>query len=365
MEPRKLRMMISGGGTGGHIFPALAIADACKNRFGNVEIEFVGALGRMEMEKVPAAGYPIKGIPISGIQRTDMLKNLSFPVKLLRSLWICKRLIKSFKPDIVVGTGGFASGPLLFVAANKGIPCLIQEQNSFPGLTNKWLAKKVQKICVAYAGLERWFPASKIVFTGNPVRKKLLESFDKQISKQAFGLDSQKPVLLITGGSLGARKVNEVVAEHLEIILNDGIQVIWQCGSLYADALKEKYQNQTGLWLDAFIANMGHAYAAADVVVARAGAGTLSELAVAGKAAILIPSPNVAEDHQTKNAKALSSQGAAVLLPEQEAAKRFLHEVKQLLLPENRKNAEKSIMALAKPNATEEIVNEIEKLIKP
>jgi UDP-N-acetylglucosamine--N-acetylmuramyl-(pentapeptide) pyrophosphoryl-undecaprenol N-acetylglucosamine transferase len=355
--------MLSGGGTGGHIFPALAIADALKAALANCEIRFVGALGRMEMEKIPAAGYPITGIPIAGIQRTAPLKNLSFPFKLIKSLILCRRLLKQFRPDVVIGTGGFASGPLLYVAANMGIPCLIQEQNSFPGLTNKWLAGKVNKICVAYEGLEKWFPASKIVLTGNPIRENFLSPKDRIQARFAFGLTPEKPVLLVTGGSLGARAINQVVGQHLDTIQSLGFQIIWQCGGLYADALKPQFRNHPDLWLEAFIPDMSEAYAAADLVIARAGAGTLSELAAAGKAAILIPSPNVAEDHQTKNAQALTKSGAAILLPENEAPEKLLEALQNCVRPSTRTQMETAIQALAKPNATKDIVNEIIKLL--
>jgi UDP-N-acetylglucosamine--N-acetylmuramyl-(pentapeptide) pyrophosphoryl-undecaprenol N-acetylglucosamine transferase len=364
MHTPKLKVMISGGGTGGHIFPALAIAEEIQKRQPEAIIHFVGALGRMEMEKVPQAGFPISGIPISGIQRQQVWKNGLFPFKLLKSIWLCHKLIKQFQPDVVIGTGGFASGPLLYVAAKKGIPCLIQEQNSFPGITNKLLAKRVQKICVAYEGLEKWFPASKLVVTGNPVRPQLLgNQTTKEAAISHFGLRANQPVVLVTGGSLGARALNNAVVQHLEILRAMGMQLIWQCGAFYQKDLVAQYEGTPGVWINAFIQDMGLAYQAADVVVSRAGASTISELCVAQKAAVLVPSPNVAEDHQTKNALALVQQGAAILLPETD-----LEQLPQVLqaATELGKRAllEQNIAQLAKPHATISIVDEIFKLLK-
>ncbi len=361
---RKLSFMISGGGTGGHIFPALAIAKEIQLRNPDAAIHFVGALGRMEMEKIPQAGFSISGIPITGIQRQQVWKNGLFPIKLLKSLWLCHKLLAQHKPDVVIGTGGFASGPLLYMAAKKGIPCLIQEQNSFPGITNKILASRVQKICVAYSGLEKWFPKEKIIVTGNPVRTKLPDSQvqDKAQALASFGLQPQQPVLLVTGGSLGARALNEAIAQQLPALQAMGLQIIWQCGSFYAAQLLPKFQEIPGVWIGPFIQDMDAAYLAADVVLSRAGASTISELCVAQKAAILVPSPNVAEDHQTKNAMALVQENAAVLLPENALAQ-LPEVVKNTMAPHQKTLLEQQIGRLAKPHATEEIVDQIFKLL--
>lgn len=364
MPTPNLKVMLSGGGTGGHIFPALAIANEIKKRQPTAFIHFVGALGRMEMEKVPQAGFPISGIPISGIQRQQVWKNGLFPFKLLQSIWMCHKLIKQHQPDVVIGTGGFASGPLLYVASKKGIPCLIQEQNSFPGITNKILAKRVQKICVAYSGLEKWFPANKLVLTGNPVRETLLTSnSNKATAAASFGLDANQPIVLVTGGSLGARALNQAVVANLAELRAGGMQIIWQCGAFYATELVAQYQQTMGVWIGAFIKDMNLAYQAADVVVSRAGAGTISELCVAKKPVVLVPSPNVAEDHQTKNALALVQQNAAVLLPET-ALQQLPQVLATTLQPQKRAQLEQNIAAMAKPNATATIVDEIFKLLK-
>lgn len=361
---RNLSVMISGGGTGGHIFPALAIAQEIKRRVPDASIHFVGALGRMEMEKVPQAGFPISGIPISGIQRQQVWKNGLFPIKLLKSLWMCHKLLQLHQPDVVIGTGGFASGPLLYMAAKKGIPCLIQEQNSFPGITNKLLAGKVQTICVAYAGLEKWFPAQKIKFTGNPVRSGLDgRTLEKSAAVAAFGLRPDLPVVLVTGGSLGARALNNAVKQNLEELRAMKVQIIWQCGAFYAKELVPQYEKTPGVWIHAFIQDMPAAYKAADIVVSRAGASTISELCIAGKAAVLVPSPNVAEDHQTKNALALVEKQAAILLPENDSAQ-LSKILKETLLPENKQVLEQNISELAKPHATTDITDEIFKLLK-
>jgi UDP-N-acetylglucosamine--N-acetylmuramyl-(pentapeptide) pyrophosphoryl-undecaprenol N-acetylglucosamine transferase len=360
------RFMLSGGGTGGHIFPALAIADELKLRYPNAEFLFVGAKDRMEMEKIPAAGYSIKGLWISGIQRSLSLKNFVFPFKLISSLLRSGKLIKQFKPHLVVGTGGFASGPLLHVASNKGVPCLIQEQNSYPGITNKILANKALKICVAYPKMERFFPAEKIVLTGNPLRKNLQGVLP--VAKEAkahFGFSADAPVLLILGGSLGARRINELVSESLTALQAENIGLLWQCGKLYYSALAERHpEKENSLKLQAFLNDMPSAFAAADLVVSRAGASTLSELAVVGKPAILVPSPNVAEDHQTKNALALVEAQAAVLFKENGSAEAFASEIIGLLKNKDQlQNLSKNIKKLALPNAAATIVDEIEKLL--
>lgn len=360
-----IRVMLSGGGTGGHIFPAVAIADEIKARYPDAQFLFVGAKDKMEMEKVPKAGYAIEGLWISGIQRKLTLDNLSFPFKLLSSIFKSRKLLKRFKPDVVIGTGGFASGPLLWAAAQKGIPSLIQEQNSFPGITNKLLASKAQRICVAYDSMERFFPSEKLILSGNPLRKGLDRSLPSSPeAKSKFGLNPNWPSLLILGGSLGARRINEMISEQMESLQKWELNIIWQCGKLYSEALKKKHSDLPNhIHLEAFISDMPEAYAASDIVISRAGANTLSELAVVGKAAILIPSPNVAEDHQTKNAEALSSKGAAILFKEQRSSKELSDCVENLLShPAEAENLQNNIKALALPQAAKTIVDEIEKI---
>lgn len=358
----KRAYLISGGGTGGHIFPALAIADEIKRRDPHASIHFVGALGRMEMEKVPQHGYKITGLPISGLNRQQLLKNLSFPFKLFRSLAICRFLLKDKKADVVIGTGGFASGPLLWQAQRKKIPTVIQEQNSYPGITNKLLGKRANAICVAYDKLERFFPQAAIVKTGNPIRSSVLEPLPEQASaRQQFGLAADKPTILILGGSLGARAINQAVAEQLTTLIGEDAQLIWQCGKLY----EERYAPLTNerVKVNAFIEDMNAAYAAADIIISRAGAGTLSELAVVGKPAILVPSPNVAEDHQTHNARAFANEDAAILLPETEL-NHLAERARHLLSDPTEATAMADKMkAQALPLATQHIVDEIEKLM--
>ncbi len=362
----KLRFMISGGGTGGHIFPAVAIADELKKRHPDAEFLFVGAKDKMEMEKVPQAGYEIEGLWISGIQRSLSAKNLSFPFKLISSLWKSYFLIRDFKPDAVIGTGGFASGPLLYMATRAKIPSLIQEQNSYPGITNKLLANRVDKICVAYDRMKRFFPKDKIVLSGNPLRAGLEKSLSADAKvKENLGLKGDKPTLLILGGSLGARRINELISESIDSLEDLDINVIWQCGKLYYEALREKHQKlPDNFKLQAFIADMPQAYSASDIVVSRAGANTLSELAAVGKAAILIPSPNVAEDHQTKNAQALSSHDAAILFQEKQSAEDLMATLRNLVSdPSKTESLMRNISKLALPNAAEVIANEIDELI--
>ncbi|MEM6515273.1 MAG: undecaprenyldiphospho-muramoylpentapeptide beta-N-acetylglucosaminyltransferase [Bacteroidota bacterium] len=360
----KFRIILSGGGTGGHIYPAIAIADELKSRFPDAKFLFVGASDRMEMEKVPQAGYKIEGLWISGIQRKLTLRNLIFPLKLISSLMRSRNILKSFKPDVVVGTGGFASGPLLNVAANKGIPTLIQEQNSLPGITNKLLGKKVDKICVAYEGLERFFPKEKIIFTGNPIRKDLLGIEDKSIqAKDTFKLKHNKLTLLVLGGSLGARRINQLIEAKLEFIEQQNVQIIWQCGKLYFDEYKT-YNELEHVQVFPFLNNMDMAYSAADVIISRAGASSVSELCIIGKPVIFIPSPNVAEDHQTKNAQAIAKKDAAILISESRLDSEFETEFNKLIMSsEIRENLSKNIKPLAKTNATSDIVDEIEKLL--
>ncbi|WP_417885924.1 undecaprenyldiphospho-muramoylpentapeptide beta-N-acetylglucosaminyltransferase [Zunongwangia sp.] len=360
---KNLKIIISGGGTGGHIYPAIAIADEVKSRYPDAEILFVGAKDRMEMEKVPQAGYDIKGLWITGIQRKLTLKNLIFPFKLLSSLYNAKKIIKEFKPDVAIGTGGFASGPLLHVAANNGVPTMVQEQNSYPGITNKALAKKAHVICAAYDEVKRFFPEDKVRKTGNPVRQDLLNIDDKREKAQTFfHLNPNKQTVLVLGGSLGARRINELIAENIDKFQQKDIQVIWQCGKLYIEDYK-KYQ-KGDIQVHQFLNQMDLAYAAADVIISRAGAGSVSELSIVGKPVVFIPSPNVAEDHQTKNALAISSKNAAITIAENELDKKFDSTFFNLL-----GNAEKqnelslNIKKIALPNATRAIVDEIDKLI--
>jgi UDP-N-acetylglucosamine--N-acetylmuramyl-(pentapeptide) pyrophosphoryl-undecaprenol N-acetylglucosamine transferase len=361
------RFMISGGGTGGHIFPALAIADELKRRYPKSKFQFVGAKDRMEMDKVPQAGYPIEGLWISGIQRSISLKNLSFPFKLLSSLIKSYRFIKRFQPQVVIGTGGFASGPLLYVASRLGIPALIQEQNSYPGITNKLLAAKVQSICVAYPNMERFFPANKIRLTGNPLRKDLEKlGSNTTEARQQMGLQTEGLCLLVLGGSLGARRINQLMEEIIPSLKTLPIQVIWQCGKLYEKELLAKFpEYQAGpIQIKAFIENMNSAFAASDLIISRAGANTLSELAVVAKPSILIPSPNVAEDHQTKNARSLSDRKAALLFQENRNAEELLELIKTLLADEaQRAQLSRELAKLALPKASAHIVDEIEKLM--
>ena len=363
MSPHhKYKFIISGGGTGGHIFPALAIADELKRRHPDCAIHFVGAQDRMEMEKIPQHGYTITGIPISGLNRQKLLKNIWFPFKLLKSIAICRILLKSKKPDAVIGTGGFASGPLLWQAQRNGTPTVIQEQNSYPGITNKLLAKKAKAICVAYDGLEKWFPENAIIKTGNPVRATVFENTpDQGKARSSFGLNPNKKTILVLGGSLGARAINQAIEQQLPKLLENDTQILWQCGKLYINAYKKHAADN--VHVTDFIQDMAAAFASADIIISRAGAGTISELCIMGKPVILVPSPNVAEDHQTHNAKALSSKKAAILLPETELA--LLHETAKRILAsaEEQKSLEKNINELALPDATKTIVDQIEKLL--
>ncbi|TFV96128.1 undecaprenyldiphospho-muramoylpentapeptide beta-N-acetylglucosaminyltransferase [Algoriphagus kandeliae] len=359
--------MISGGGTGGHIYPAIAIANAWMEKHPDSEVLFVGALGKMEMQKVPEAGYKIIGLPVAGLQRKFTLANLSFPIKLLKSLSQAKRIVKEFDPQVVVGVGGYASGPVLYAAQGKKIPTLIQEQNSYAGLTNKILSKKARRICVAYPGMEKFFPADRIVNTGNPVRKDLLNLEGKrEKALDHFGLDSNRKTVLVLGGSLGARTLNQGVLREMEEFEKDGYQVLWQCGKFYFQEMADRTE-QSGLkhiHVREFIREMDLAYAAADVIISRAGALSVSELSLVGKPVIFIPSPNVAEDHQTKNAMAYVMHHAAVLLKDVEAIGNLKKEVDQILNnPDLAESLGENIKKLAKPHATETIVNEIEKLV--
>jgi len=362
---RKHKFILSGGGTGGHIYPAISIANELKLRFPDAEFLFVGASDKMEMQKVPQAGYKIQGLWIAGLQRKLTLQNMMFPFKLISSLWKSRRIIKKFNPDVVIGTGGFASGPLLQMANSLHIPTVIQEQNSYPGITNKLLSKKANAICVAYENLERFFPKNKIIFTGNPVRQDLLNVETKRNEAIAhFNLDTNKKTLLILGGSLGARRVNQLIAKELDFLLANGVQVFWQCGKLYFEEYKH-FNEKENVQVVAFIDRMDLIYAAADFVISRAGASSVSELCLVGKPTIFIPSPNVAEDHQTKNAKAIVDKKGAILLRENELDEKFETVFSNLLSNEDlQKELSQNIKKLAKPNATKDIVEEIIKLIK-
>ncbi len=364
----ELRVIISGGGTGGHIFPAVSIANAVKALRPDAKILFVGALGRMEMQRVPAAGYEIIGLPIQGFDRKNLLKNFKVLYKIWKSQRMAKKIIKDFRPQVAVGVGGYASGPTLNMAAAKGIPCLLQEQNSYAGVTNKLLAKKAAKICVAYEGMERFFPAEKIMMTGNPVRQQLLDTtISHEDAVRTFGFDPTKKVVLIVGGSLGARTLNESVLQHLDQIRKSDVQFIWQTGKFYSAEISERLKGQDipNLTVTDFISDMGVAYKAADLVVSRAGAGSISEFCLLGKPVILVPSPNVAEDHQTKNAMALVNKAAALYVKDAEADKILLplaidtakDDAKLQSLHEN-------ILKMALPDSADIIAKEVIKLSK-
>lgn len=360
---KKPRFIISGGGTGGHIYPAVAIANELKSRFPEAEFLFVGAKDKMEMQKVPQAGYAIKGLWISGIQRKLTLDNAMFPLKLLLSMWNSFRIINSFKPDVVIGTGGFASGAVLKAASMLNIPTVIQEQNSYPGITNKLLAKKANKICVAYENLERFFPKDKMILTGNPVRQDLINEASKSEAIAYFKLDANKKTLLVLGGSLGARRINQLIEKELDFLLSQNIQIIWQCGKLYLNDYS-KYNEKENVQVVAFIDRMDLVYAAADVVISRSGASSVSELCIVGKPTIFIPSPNVAEDHQTKNAKAISDKNGAILIRESELEAQFETVFSDLISNESKQvELSQNIKKLALPNATKQIADEIMKLV--
>ena len=359
------KFILSGGGTGGHIYPAVAIANELKSRFPDAEFLFVGAQDKMEMQKVPQAGYAIEGLWIAGLQRKLTLQNAMFPLKLISSLWKSRKIIKAFKPDVVIGTGGFASGPLLQMANMLGIPTLIQEQNSFPGITNKLLSKKANAICVAYENLERFFPKEKMILTGNPVRQDLIAIADKRAEAIAhFKLDANKKTLLVLGGSLGARRMNQLIEKELKNILAQNVQIIWQCGKLYFEEY-QKYNSEKNVQVVSFIERMDLVYAAADIIISRAGASSVSELCIVGKPVIFIPSPNVAEDHQTKNAKAIVDKKGAILLKESQLDAEFSLVFEALLKdPEKQKQLSENIKELALPEATKQIADEVVKLIR-
>ena len=358
------KFILSGGGTGGHIYPAIAIANELKKRHPNAEFLFVGAQDRMEMEKVPLAGYKIEGLNITGIQRKLTLKNLMFPFKLISSLLKSRKIVSKFKPDVVIGTGGFASGPLLKIASDRGIPCVLQEQNSYAGITNKLLKDKVAKICVAYDGMDKFFPANSIVKTGNPVRGDLVERSDNVAEAIGFyRLQPKTKTVLVLGGSLGARRINQLIEEKLDFFKKLDVQLIWQCGKLYYEEYK-KYDSDNVRVLD-FLNRMDYAYAAADIIISRAGAGSVSELCIVGKPVVFIPSPTVAEDHQTKNAQALVAENAAILIKEKDLEDSFNNTFSNLYDSEEKQSElSTNIKTLAMPNATNHIVDEIEKLLK-
>jgi UDP-N-acetylglucosamine--N-acetylmuramyl-(pentapeptide) pyrophosphoryl-undecaprenol N-acetylglucosamine transferase len=362
------RIIISGGGTGGHIFPAIAIANALKATGPGIEILFIGAKGRMEMEKVPAAGYDIRGLWISGLQRRITWKNLSFPLKVVTSLIQADRLISDFKPDAVVGVGGYASGPTLRVAVRKKIPTLIQEQNSYPGITNKLLGGKVDKICVAYEGMERFFPSGKIILTGNPVRQDIITPANKNEALEHFHLDKNKKVVLIIGGSLGAGTINKSVLHHLyHQDADDNYQLLWQTGNYHYDQIKSNpdIRDKQDIYIHPFIDRMDLAYAAADIIVSRAGAIAISELCIVGKPVILVPSPNVAEDHQTKNAEALVGKSAALMLKDKDSVENLFSLVRNVAAHAELQNSlSRNIKTMALPEASRVIAEETLKLIR-
>lgn len=367
--PLAPRVIVSGGGTGGHIFPAISIANAVRERWPQADILFVGALGRMEMERVPAAGYRIIGLPVAGFDRKHMFRNVSVVWKLLKSMGQAKKIVKDFKPDIAVGVGGFASGPVLKAAAAAGVPTLLQEQNSYAGVTNRMLAQKALVICVAYEGMEQFFPKEKIVLTGNPCRQDLVSTQEKRNEGfRFFGLDPAKKTILMVGGSLGARTLNEsMVAAFPRLAESDDVQVIWQCGRYY---FKEMQQLQregmipVNVQLFDFISRMDYAYAVSDLVISRAGAGSISEFCLLQKAVILVPSPNVAEDHQTRNAEALVQHDAAVMVPDRQAVGRLFDEALTLVRNDGRLQAlSRNIAALAQHDSAKRIVDEMEKMV--
>ena len=359
MSKKSYKILVSGGGTGGHIFPALSIANALKRRNADTEILFVGAENRMEMERVPAAGYKIVGLPVSGFDRRRLWRNVKVLFRLYKSMRIARKVLKDFCPDMAVGVGGYASGPMLKAAQKRGIPTLLQEQNSYAGVTNKLLAKNANAICVAYENMERFFPADKIILTGNPVRADILNVAETQAqAKEALGFDATRPLVLVVGGSLGARTINDSMAVSLDAITSTGASVLWQTGKLYADECCAKAQGYPTVKAQPFISNMGVAYRAADIVVSRAGASTISELQLLGMPAILVPSPNVAEDHQRKNAQALVDHDAAVMILDADATSALAQSVKTLLADKKRlATLAKNVKAMAQERSDERIVD--------
>ena len=364
----KLRIIISGGGTGGHIFPAVSIANAIKELYPEAEILFVGALGRMEMQRVPAAGYKIIGLPICGFDRKNLLNNIKVLFKIWKSQRMAKNIIKEFKPMAAVGVGGYASGPLLNQAAKMGIPCLIQEQNSYAGVTNKLLAKKAERICVAYDGMEKFFPAEKIIKTGNPVRQSLLSrTIEKDEAVKSFGLDPEKKTILLVGGSLGARTINDSVMQHLDLVENSDVQFVLQTGKYYHAQITDtlKGRQPKNLVVTDFISDMAAAYKAADLVISRAGASSISEFCLIGKPVILVPSPNVAEDHQTKNAMALVEKQAAIYVKDADAPATLLKQAIELVNDDKKlQNLSANILTLALPDSATIIAKEVIKIMR-
>ncbi len=363
----ELRIIISGGGTGGHIFPAVSIANAIKEQHPSAKILFVGAEGRMEMQRVPAAGYEIKGLPVAGFDRKNLLKNIPVLIKLFKSQMMARNIIKEFKPMVAVGVGGYASGPTLKVAQKMGIPTLLQEQNSYAGVTNKLLAKNAKKICVAYDGMEKFFPAERIIKTGNPVRQGLLNSkVKREEAIMSFGLDPSKKTILLIGGSLGARTINESIIKHLDIVRNCGVQFIWQTGKYYSEEIRQRLKDEKNLEMlhvTDFISSMDNAYAAADLVISRAGAGSISEFCLLEKPVILVPSPNVAEDHQTKNAMALVNKDAALYVKDAEAETKLIPlAVETVMQTEKLQSLSKHIAQLAYTDSANVIAEEVYKL---
>lgn len=369
MSGNNKHYLVSGGGTGGHIFPALSIANEIRRRYPEAEILFVGAEGRMEMERVPAAGYEIKGLPVCGFDRKHLLRNVKVLFKLWKSIRLAKKILKDFKPDIAIGVGGYASGPMLKAAQKKGIPTLLQEQNSYAGVTNKLLAKNAKRICVAYEGMERFFPEDKIVLTGNPVRRNLLEcNATQEEARKAMGIDPEKATILIIGGSLGARTVNESIIGGLEKLgaAADDVQVVWQTGKFYDQQSKEALAKSgaKNVIQMPFISNMDMAYRAADLVISRAGASSISELQLLGKPSILVPSPNVAEDHQTKNALALANRDAAIMVTDAEAPEKLVDAMLATVNDEDKLHSlSANVLRMALLNSAERIVDEVEKII--
>lgn len=369
MSGNNKHYLVSGGGTGGHIFPALSIANEIRRRYPEAEILFVGAEGRMEMERVPAAGYEIKGLPVCGFDRKHLLRNVKVLFKLWKSIRLAKKILKDFKPDIAIGVGGYASGPMLKAAQKKGIPTLLQEQNSYAGVTNKLLAKNAKCICVAYEGMERFFPEDKIVLTGNPVRRNLLEcNATQEEARKAMGIDPEKATILIIGGSLGARTVNESIIGGLEKLGSaaDDVQVVWQTGKFYDQQCKEDLAKSgvKNVIQMPFISNMDMAYRAADLVISRAGASSISELQLLGKPSILVPSPNVAEDHQTKNALALANRDAAIMVTDAEAPEKLVDAMLATVNDEDKLHSlSANVLRMALLNSAERIVDEVEKII--
>ncbi|MFA6701964.1 MAG: undecaprenyldiphospho-muramoylpentapeptide beta-N-acetylglucosaminyltransferase [Dysgonamonadaceae bacterium] len=364
----QVRIIISGGGTGGHIFPAISIANAIKKRWIDAEILFVGAENRMEMERVPAAGYKIIGLPVAGFDRKHLLKNISVAFKLMKSMRLARKIVNDFKPDMAVGVGGYASGPTLKAAAGEGVATLIQEQNSFPGVTNKMLAEKANKICVAYEGMEKFFPKDKIVLTGNPCRQDLKVSADnKQFGYEYFDLEPGKKTILMVGGSLGAKTLNDSIIAAFPKIKQSNVQVIWQCGKYYFEDMKKLQQKgliPSNVHLFDFVSRMDYAYSVADLVISRAGAGSISEFCLLGKPVVLVPSPNVAEDHQTKNAKALVDKSAAVMIPDSDASAVLYEKALDLIKNDDLLHQlSDNILKLALPDSAEHIVDEIAKII--